>query len=97
MATKPEHMDSKQGLYLAVFTNNKTSPKWPVSYVMTEAEKKAVQHVGIPALNKWDEDHAADIVYQGGPLGPAKRISEAGIADVVYELHAPCWIGANPP
>lgn len=86
MTTKPEHMDSKRGLYLAVFYSNKTSPKWRAWYAMTETEQKAVQAVGIPALKKWDEDHAADIVYAGGPLGPTKRTSDAGIADVVNEL-----------
>lgn len=52
---------------------------------MTEAEQKAVQDTGISALQRWDEDHAADIAYAGGPLGPTKRTSDAGIADVVNE------------
>lgn len=82
---KGKYMSTK-GHYLAVFTSNKASPKWRAWYAMTEAEQKAVQDVGIPALKQWDEDHAADIVYQGGPLGPTKRTSESGITDVVNEL-----------
>lgn len=55
---------------------------------MTDAEQKAVQDAGISALKKWDEDHAADIVYAGGPLGPTKHTSDAGIADIVNERTA---------
>jgi hypothetical protein len=86
MTTRPEHMDSKRGLYLAVFTSNKTSPKWRAWRAMTEAEQAAKDVIGLAALKTWDEDHAADIVYAGGPLGPTKRTSETGIADVVNEL-----------
>lgn len=81
-------MDSKRDPYLAVFYSDKTSPKWRAWYAMTDAEQKAVQDAGISALKTWDEDHAVDIVYAGGPLGPTKRTSDAGIADVVNELTA---------
>lgn len=47
---------------------------------MTE-EQRAKDEVGLAALTMWDADHAADIVYQGGPLGPTKRTTEDGVAD----------------
>ena len=61
------------GHYLAVFTSNKTSPKWRAWYAMTDAERAATDVKGLAALKAWDEAHKADIVYQGGPLGPTKR------------------------
>ena len=47
---------------------------------MTE-EQRAKDEVGLAALTMWDTDHAADIVYQGGPLGPTKLTSEDGVAE----------------
>jgi hypothetical protein len=74
------------GHYLAVFTSNKTSPRWRAWYAMTDAERKATDEVGLAALAAWDEKHKAVIVYEGGPLGPTKRTSPDGVADVVNEL-----------
>lgn len=79
-------MHTTTGHYLAVFTSNKNSPKWRAWYAMTEAERKAIDDVGLPALAAWDEAHRHDIVYQGGPLGSTKRMSEDGVKDVVNEL-----------
>ena len=58
------------GHYLGVFTSNKSSPKWRAWYAMTDEQQRATDEVGLAALKKWDEDHAADIVYAGGALGP---------------------------
>ncbi|HYC68078.1 hypothetical protein [Brevundimonas sp.] len=74
------------GHYLAVFTSNKTSPKWRAWYAMTKAEQDAVDAIGVPAVKAWDEAHRDVIVYQGGPLGPTKRATEDGVTDVVNEL-----------
>ncbi len=74
------------GHYLAVFTSNKTSPKWRAWYAMTDEQQKAKDEVGLAALAAWDEKHKDSIVYAGGPLGPTKRTSETGVADVVNEL-----------
>jgi hypothetical protein len=74
------------GHYLAVFTSNKTSPKWRAWYAMSEAERRATDEKGLAALKAWDEAHKDAIVYAGGPLGPTKRTTEAGVADVVNEL-----------
>lgn len=74
------------GTYLAVFLSNKSSPRWQAWYAMTDAERRAKDEVGLAALETWDEAHKDDIVYMGGPLGPTKRTSEDGVADVVNEM-----------
>jgi hypothetical protein len=74
------------GHYLGVFTSNKSSPKWRAWYAMTTEQQKASDEVGLAALKAWDEKHKDSIVYAGGPLGPTKRTSETGVADVVNEL-----------
>jgi hypothetical protein len=55
---------------------------------MTEEEQRAKDAVGLPALEAWDEKHRENIVYLGGPLGKAKRVSEDDMTDVVNELTA---------
>ena len=72
--------------YLAVFTSNKTSPKWRAWYAMSEAEQRATDERGLAALKAWDEAHRDVIVHPGGGLGPTLRVSEAGIETVVNEL-----------
>ncbi len=79
-------MHQHVGTYLAVFTSNKTSPRWRAWYAMTEEEKRATDAKGLAAVMAWDEKHKDAIVYAGGPLGPTKRTTEAGVADVVNEL-----------
>jgi hypothetical protein len=37
-------------------------------------------------LESLDESHQDAIVYEGGPLGPTKRTSRDGVADIVNEL-----------
>src|SRR5690606_37787425 len=77
---------STNGTYLAVFLSNKSSPRWQTWYAMTDAERRATDEVGLAALKAWEEKHKDDIVYMGGPLGPTKRTSQDGVADVVNEL-----------
>lgn len=77
---------STAGHYLAVFTSNKAGPKWRAWRAMSEAEQAAKAEVGVAAVKAWDAAHAEVIVYQGAPLGPTKRVSDDGIADVVNEL-----------
>jgi hypothetical protein len=77
---------STDGTYLAVFTSNKTSPRWRAWYAMSEEERRAKDEIGLAALKAWDEKHKDSIVYEGGPLGPTKRTSAEGVADVVNEL-----------
>lgn len=78
---------STAGHYLGVFTSNKTSPKWAAWYAKTDEQKAETQRIGLPAIAAWDEAHREVIVWQGGPLGPTKRIDDAGeVTDVVNEL-----------
>ena len=77
---------STAGHYLGVFLSNKGSAKWRAWYAMSKDEQKAADAVGLPALAAWDEAHRDVIVYQGGPLGATKRVSETGVADVVNEM-----------
>jgi hypothetical protein len=77
---------SQDGTYLAVFTSNKNSARWRAWYAMGEEERRAADERGLAALAAWDAAHQDVIVYQGGPLGPTKRASPDGIADVVNEL-----------
>jgi hypothetical protein len=77
---------STKDTYLAVFLSNKTSPRWQAWYAMSEEERRAKDEVGLAALEAWDEKHRDSIVYMGGPLGPTKRTSQDGVADVVNEL-----------
>ncbi len=84
--TKPHLLESRRGHYLGVFTSNKKSPKWQAWDAMSEAEQAAKGALGVAAIQKWEHDHADAIVHLGGPLGPTKRVSEAGIAEVVNAL-----------
>jgi hypothetical protein len=79
-------MHAYTGHYLAVFTSNKTSPKWRAWYAKTEAAQRATDAKGLAAVKAWDETHRDAIVYAGGPLGPTKRTTQDGVADVVNEL-----------
>jgi hypothetical protein len=77
---------SANDTYLAVFTSNKASPRWQAWYAMSDEEQRARDEEGLAALKAWDEAHRDAIVYKGGPLGPTKRMSPDGLADVVNEL-----------
>ena len=75
------------GRYLAVFTSDKTGPKWKAWYALTEAEQQARAEAGVAAVLAWQEAHGDVIDYIGGPLGPTKRISDTGeVADTVNLL-----------
>jgi hypothetical protein len=77
---------SANDTYLAVFISNKASPRWQAWYEMSDEERRAKDEEGLAALKAWDETHRDAIVYEGGPLGPTKRTSPDGVADVVNEL-----------
>lgn len=74
------------GKYLAVFYSDKAGPKWQAWYALSEEERRAKDAIGLPALEAWDEEHRDSIVYQGGPLGKTKRVSDDGVADAVNQL-----------
>jgi hypothetical protein len=77
---------STNDTYLAIFLGNKTSPRWRAWYAMSDEERRAKEAEGLAALKAWDERHQDAIVYLGGPLGPTKRTSRDGVADVTNEL-----------
>jgi len=78
--TAPDH-------YLAVFTSNKNGPKWRAWRAMSQEQQRATAEIGVAAVKAWDEAHRDVIVYQGGPLGPTRRIAADGaMTDVVNEL-----------
>jgi len=82
--------------YLAVFLSNKTSPSWRAWYEMSEDERRAKDQDGLAALRAWYEKRRDSIVYGGGPLGPTKRRSGDGVADVVNELTVFVVVRAPP-
>ena len=78
---------SAQTHYLAVFTSDKTGPKWRAWRAMSEAEQAETARLGVAAVAEWEEAHRDSIVFQGGPLGPTKRIDDDGaVTDVVNLL-----------
>ncbi|NBW09262.1 MAG: hypothetical protein EBR82_14685 [Caulobacteraceae bacterium] len=73
--------------YLAVFTMDKTGPQWRAWHAMSEAEQQAKAAIGVKAVADWFEAHKDVVLYQGGPLGPTKRLSAEGeVTDVVNLL-----------
>jgi hypothetical protein len=73
--------------YLAVFTSDKTGPKWRAWRAMSEARQAETARLGVAAVADWEEAHRDVIVFQGGPLGPTKRISADGaVTDMVNLL-----------
>lgn len=77
---------SSKDHYLAVFMSNKASAKWKVWRDMSKEEYDANGARGVAAVKAWEEAHKDVIVYQGGPLGPTKRVWETRVEDVVNEL-----------
>lgn len=73
--------------YLAVFTSDKTGPKWRAWYALTEQQQAARAEAGVAAVKAWEDAHRDDIVHVGGPLGPTRRIAADGaVTDVVNLL-----------
>ncbi|WP_392354511.1 hypothetical protein V8F63_03310 [Brevundimonas sp. LF-1] len=73
--------------YLAVFTSDKTGPKWRAWRAMSEAEQTETARRGVAAVAAWEEAHRDSIVFQGGPLGRTKRIGDDGaVTDMVNLL-----------
>lgn len=72
--------------YLAVFTSDKTGPKWRAWRALTEAEQAERAERGVAAVKAWEEAHSDDILYVGGPLGPTRRIDCAGVVTDTVNL-----------
>jgi len=72
--------------YLAIFTSDKTGPKWRAWRAISEAEQDEAARIGVAAVAEWEETHRDAIVYKGGPLGPTKRIGDDGVVTDVVNL-----------
>lgn len=67
--------------FLAVYTGSDSSPGRKRWDALSDAERRQREGEGMAAWMKWGEDHAGDIVENGGPLGKTKRVDGEGIAD----------------
>ena len=75
------------GRYLGVFTSDKSGPRWAEWRALSQAEQDARAADGLAPGKAWEAAHAGLIDNEGGPLGPTKRISDAGeVADTVNLL-----------
>ncbi len=77
---------SADARYLAIFTSDKTGPRWRAWYALSKAEQDETDRVGLAAVAAWDEAHRDAIVYAGGGLGPTKRTTAEGVGDMVNLL-----------
>ena len=77
---------SSNDTFLAVFLGSKTNPKMASWLALPEAERRAKEQQGMAAWHAWAQQHQAEIVEMGGPLGKTKRISPAGITDISNAL-----------
>lgn len=73
---------STNDAYLAVFTGSKDGPRRKAWDALTDDERRAKQQEGIAAWGAWSAKHQDAVLYQGGPLGKTKRVSQDGVADV---------------
>ena len=74
--------------YLAIFLGSPDMGK-QMRDDTGEDMKKRMQE-GMMAWGKWVEDHKANIVDGGSPLGKTKKVDKNGVADTRNELGA--WI-----
>ncbi len=72
--------------YLAIFLGSKDSPNRAAWDAMSANEQHDKGMAGIAAWNDWVTAHSPNIVTLGGPLGKTKRVSAAGVEDVVNNL-----------
>lgn len=73
--------------YLAVFTSDKTGPKWRAWRALSATEKAERDRAGLAAIAAWEAAHRDVIVWPGGPLGPTRRIDDTGtVSEVVNHL-----------
>ncbi|CAM2186242.1 YCII-related domain-containing protein [Paraburkholderia sacchari] len=77
---------SDQKLFLAVFLGSHDNPRAQAWWALPEDERHAREREGIAAWKAWVEQHKADIVELGGPLGKTKSIGPNGIKDTSNAL-----------
>lgn len=72
--------------FLAVFIGNtNVMKKWEKLPVKVRQEREIA---GKQAWYDWVAKHENAIVYSGAPLGPTKRVSRKGIADISNKMGA---------
>jgi hypothetical protein len=79
---------STHNTFLAVFLASKASPRMTAWDALPEAEKLEKREQGIAAWKAWAENHRAEIVEMGGPLGKTKKVTADGVDDTSNELGA---------
>lgn len=55
---------------------------------MPEAERKQKETEGMKAWMKWGEEHAANILDNGSPLGKTKCVDKRGVSDTKNAMAA---------
>ena len=74
--------------YLAVFLGSKTSPQWTAWNALPEADRRAKERQGMAAWHAWVEEHKADLVDMGGPLGKTRKVSAQGVQETSNHMGA---------
>lgn len=69
--------------FMAVYTGSAT----PEQRAAMHADQARIQ-AGMEAWGQWMQDHRADFVDAGGPLGKTKRVDGSGISDTSNNLSA---------
>ena len=69
--------------FMAVYTGSAT----PEQRAAMHADQARMQ-AGMEAWGQWMQDHRADFVDAGGPLGKTKRVDGSGISDTSNNLSA---------
>lgn len=67
--------------FLAVFTGTAEASEKSGWNALTESARQERTQAGTSAWPAWMETHKKQISVSGGPVGKAKRISAAGVAD----------------
>ncbi len=77
---------SAKKTYLAVFVGSQDSPQRKAWDAMPQAEMGKKAQEGVAAWGAWVQEHQADIVTMGGPVGKTKKVTSSGIADISNQI-----------
>ncbi|MFC5499071.1 hypothetical protein ACFPOE_16100 [Caenimonas terrae] len=67
--------------FLAIFNGTPEAVEKSGWNALSESERNKRSQAGIAAWHAWMENHKAQIVVAGGPIGKTKRVSGKGITD----------------
>lgn len=79
--------------YLAVFLGSAAASD--AFRALPDTERKPKEQAGMQAWMKWAEDHKADIVGMGSPLGKTLKVDKSGITPIRNEMGAWTVVQAN--